>query len=109
MPEAGRAIIRDQVAIGGAALPWADSAAFAELMLGWELRSWHEAHDRAGTVIDRKRVVEGNNVAVRVDFGGSRIIESKTHKLIGNTCVVPVTAADIHETAKHNSCTPPAA
>src|SRR3546814_1518314 len=24
MPEAGRAIIRDQVAIGGAALPWAD-------------------------------------------------------------------------------------
>src|SRR3546814_9419519 len=35
MPEAGRAIIRDQVAIGGAALPWADRAAFAELMLGW--------------------------------------------------------------------------
>src|SRR3546814_14045915 len=31
MPEAGRAIIRDQVAIGGAALPWADRAAFAEL------------------------------------------------------------------------------
>src|SRR3546814_1289568 len=51
MPEAGRAIIRDQVAIGGAALPWADRAAFAELMLGWELRSWHEAHDRAGPVI----------------------------------------------------------
>src|SRR3546814_5786536 len=50
-PEAGRAIIRDQVAIGGAALPWADRAAFAELMLGWELRSWHEAHDRAGPVI----------------------------------------------------------
>lgn len=51
MPEAGRAIIRDQVAIGGTALPWADRAAFAELMLGWELRSWHEAHDRAGPVI----------------------------------------------------------
>src|SRR3546814_15816236 len=33
------------------ALPWADRAAFAELMLGWELRSWHEAHDRAGPVI----------------------------------------------------------
>src|SRR3546814_6830264 len=41
MPEAGRAIIRDQVAIGGADLPWADRAAFAALMLGWELRSWH--------------------------------------------------------------------
>ncbi|WP_145206883.1 AAA family ATPase [Sphingobium sp. B2] len=51
MPEAGRAIIRDQVAIGGAALPWANRAAYAELMLGWELRSWHEAHDRAGPVI----------------------------------------------------------
>ncbi|WP_321163363.1 MULTISPECIES: AAA family ATPase [unclassified Sphingomonas] len=33
MPEAGRAIIRDQVAIGGSALPWADRAAFADLML----------------------------------------------------------------------------
>ena len=43
MPEAGRAIIRDQVKIGGTALPWADKAMFAELMLGWELRSWHEA------------------------------------------------------------------
>lgn len=51
MPEAGRAIIRDQVATGGAALPWANRAAYAELMLGWELRSWHEAHDRAGPVI----------------------------------------------------------
>lgn len=28
MPEAGRAIIRDQVAIGGTALPWADRAAY---------------------------------------------------------------------------------
>jgi predicted ATPase len=51
MPEAGRAIIRDQVAIGGTALPWADRIAFAELMLGWELRSWHEAGDLAGPVI----------------------------------------------------------
>src|SRR3546814_4416858 len=56
MPEAGRAIIRDQVAIGGAALPWADRAAFAELMLGWKLRSWHEAHDRAWPVICVRRV-----------------------------------------------------
>lgn len=43
MPEAGRAIIQDQVRIGGPALPWADRAIFAELMLGWELRSYHEA------------------------------------------------------------------
>lgn len=44
MPEAGRAIIQNQVAIGGTALPWADRLAFAELMLGWELRSYHEAY-----------------------------------------------------------------
>lgn len=43
MPEAGRAIIQDQVRIEGTALPWVDRAAFAELMLGWELRSHHEA------------------------------------------------------------------
>lgn len=41
--EAGRAIIKDQVAIGGNALPWKDRESFAELMLNWELRSWHES------------------------------------------------------------------
>lgn len=51
MPEAGRAIIRDQVAIGGDALPWSDRARFAELMLAWELRSHHEARTHAGPVI----------------------------------------------------------
>lgn len=51
MPEAGRAIIRDQVAIGGNALPWGDRAAFAELMLGWELRSHREARARPGPVL----------------------------------------------------------
>ena len=51
MPEAGRAIIQDQVAIGGTALPWADREAFANLMLGWELRSYHEALAAPGPVI----------------------------------------------------------
>lgn len=51
MPEAGRAIIRHQQAIGGCALPWEDRRAFAELMLGWELRSWHEAHGHHGPVL----------------------------------------------------------
>jgi predicted ATPase len=51
MPEAGRAIIRDQIAIGGPALPWADRRAFAELMLGWELRSWREAQALDGHVL----------------------------------------------------------
>lgn len=43
MPEAGRAIIQHQLSIGGNALPWADRTLFAELMLGWDLRSYHEA------------------------------------------------------------------
>ncbi|CDX29422.1 conserved hypothetical protein [Mesorhizobium sp. SOD10] len=49
-PEAGRGIIRDQMAIGGHALPWQDRALFAELMLAWELRSWHAAHAEPGPV-----------------------------------------------------------
>lgn len=54
MPEAGRAIIQGQVAIGGAALPWADRSGFAELMLGWELRSWRVARAHSGiTLFDR--------------------------------------------------------
>lgn len=43
MPEAGRAIIRDQLAIDGSALPWRDQALFAELMLNFDLRSHGEA------------------------------------------------------------------
>lgn len=38
--EAGRAIIRSQMAIGGRALPWVDPLLFAELMLSWEMRSY---------------------------------------------------------------------
>ncbi|HHR6140162.1 TPA: AAA family ATPase [Providencia alcalifaciens] len=44
LPESGRAIIQDQVRIGGNALPWLDRQAFAEMMLCWELRSWHLAN-----------------------------------------------------------------
>jgi predicted ATPase len=51
MQEAGRAIIRDQVAIGGDALPWADREGFAAQMLGWELRSHREALTLTGPVV----------------------------------------------------------
>jgi predicted ATPase len=51
MPEAGRAIIRDQTAIGGDALPWADRVAFAGQMLGWELRSHGTARALPGPVV----------------------------------------------------------
>ncbi|MBZ4020706.1 AAA family ATPase [Streptomyces purpurogeneiscleroticus] len=45
--EAGRGVIRDQVAVGGRGLPWADRELFAELMLSWELRSYRLAADPA--------------------------------------------------------------
>ncbi|MBP0582015.1 AAA family ATPase [Labrys sp. LIt4] len=51
MPEAGRAIIQDQVAIGGDALPWADRAAFANLMLAADMRSYREAQAAEGLVV----------------------------------------------------------
>lgn len=51
MPEAGRAIIQDQVDIGGTALPWADREAFAMQMLAWEMRSYREAAGSPGPVI----------------------------------------------------------
>jgi predicted ATPase len=51
MPEAGRAVIQDQVAIGGNALPWSDRVRFAEWMLAWEMRSFREAIARQGAVI----------------------------------------------------------
>jgi predicted ATPase len=50
MPEGGRAIIQDQVAINGPALPWADRSAFAELMLSWDMRSYREALGMQGPV-----------------------------------------------------------
>lgn len=52
--EAGRGVIRDQVAIDGPALPWRDPAAFAELMLAWEMRSYHlAAHETGHVFFDR--------------------------------------------------------
>lgn len=48
--EAGRAIIQDQVEIGGNALPWGNQACFAELMLSWEMRSYRIAQEHPGLV-----------------------------------------------------------
>jgi predicted ATPase len=41
--EAGRSIIREQMDVGGTALPWSNAAAFAELMLMRELASYRRA------------------------------------------------------------------
>ena len=52
--EVGRAIIREQVAAGGDALPWADERAFADLMLPREIAAHAAAlASRQATVLDR--------------------------------------------------------
>jgi predicted ATPase len=48
--EAGRGVIQDQMAIAGRALPWSDPLLIAELMLCWEMRSYHLAQDVSGPV-----------------------------------------------------------
>jgi predicted ATPase len=48
--EAGRSIIQDQVSIGGHAVPWNNRALFAELMLVWEMRSYHMAEQLTGPI-----------------------------------------------------------
>lgn len=56
--EAGRGIIQDQVAIGGRALPWHNPELFAELMLSWEVRSYHLAQQTSGLVFFDRGVVD---------------------------------------------------
>ena len=51
MPESGRAIIQEQVASGGNALPWADCVAFAKRMFDQDVRSWRAAHQMQGPVL----------------------------------------------------------
>ena len=48
--EAGRGVIQDQVLIGGPGLPSEDRHLFAELMLCWELRSYHILRETQGIV-----------------------------------------------------------
>lgn len=49
VPEAGRAILQLQVAIGGTAVHWADRATYAELMLDREMQN-HRVHAETGRV-----------------------------------------------------------
>jgi predicted ATPase len=56
--EAGRAIIQDQLAIDGPALPWLDPLAFAELMLSWELRSYRMAEEMRDPVFFDRGVTD---------------------------------------------------
>lgn len=57
-PEAGRAIIRDQMEIGGPALHWNDPALYAELMLAMDMRSYRAALEAPGTIFFDRGVVD---------------------------------------------------
>ena len=50
MPEAGRAVIRDEVAAGGTALPWDDRDTFAERMLTHDLNTYEDARTKDGVL-----------------------------------------------------------
>ncbi|ETX11997.1 ATPase [Roseivivax halodurans JCM 10272] len=51
IPESGRAVIREEVASGGDALPWADRTAYADRMLEWDLRAYSAAQALSVPVI----------------------------------------------------------
>ena len=51
MPESGRAVIQDELATSGDALPWHDPLAFAGKMLEKDTASWEAAHQLKGPVI----------------------------------------------------------
>ncbi|WP_289151775.1 AAA family ATPase [uncultured Salipiger sp.] len=51
IPESGRAIIREEMASGGDALPWGNRMAFAERMLERDLRAYEDAQTLSGPVI----------------------------------------------------------
>lgn len=48
LPEAGRAVIREEIAAGGDALPWGDRLAFAEKMARMDLAALERAEAEAG-------------------------------------------------------------
>ncbi len=56
--EAGRGIIRDQASINGQGLPWKNPQLFAEMMLSWEMRSYHLALTHAGPVFFDRSVLD---------------------------------------------------
>ena len=56
--EAGRAIIRDQLEIGGAATHQNDPALFAELMLAFDMQSYRDALGQTGPVFFDRGITE---------------------------------------------------
>jgi predicted ATPase len=58
VPEAGRAIIRQQMPIAGRGMPSVDPGLFAELMLSWDLQSYHAHASKPGPVFFDRGIVD---------------------------------------------------
>ena len=53
VPEPGRIVVREQVALGSDALPWADAATFIDLVLDLAVRQYLEARPDETVFFDR--------------------------------------------------------
>src|SRR5690606_32983404 len=58
MPEAGRAVIRQQRSCGGVALPWNDKAAYARLMHEHDMAAYPRACNLDGPVFFDRSIVD---------------------------------------------------
>lgn len=83
MPEAGRAVIRDEVAAGGTALPWGDRDAFADRMLHHDLNSYDEARTKDGVLLFDRGIPDiiGYRILCGLGIPGdlSRAVESNRY------------------------------
>ena len=89
--EAGRAIIRQQAAISGCALPWAEPALFAELMLSWEMRAHRAMAARPGTAFFDRGVpdVLGYLRLLGLPVPGHMARAAELHRYNRRACVCP--------------------
>lgn len=85
--EAGRGIMKQLLAIDGAALPWRDPAAFAELMLSWEMRSYTMAQGASGTVYFDRGVPDVLGYLKLTGLSVPDHVTRATHQLRYNTKV----------------------
>ena len=56
--ESGRQIIKEQVAAGGSALPWADRSLFADEMLARDIETYRRFETAAGTVFFDRGILD---------------------------------------------------
>ena len=57
-PESGRQVIKEQVAAGGSALPWADRRLFADTMLARDIETYRSLETAAGLVFFDRGILD---------------------------------------------------